>query len=51
MSCTLIVDNLDPSSFASNIPLIFTKHSFNGCGPGAFPPEVTSLAPFGLISE
>ena len=34
-----------------NIPLIFNIHSFKGCGPGAFPPEVTRRAPLGLISE
>ena len=33
------------------IPSILTKHSLSGCGPGALPPEVINLAPFGLISE
>ena len=37
--------------FSESIPPIFTIHSLNGCGPGALPPDVTSLDPFGLISE
>ena len=28
-----------------------TKHSLSGCGPGALPPDVTNLAPLGLMSE
>ena len=51
MSCTSIGVSLSPFSLASKIPSTFTKHSLKGCGPGAFPPDVISLAPFGRISE
>ena len=51
ISCTSNVCSFPPSFLPSSIPLIFNKHSFKGWGPGAFPPDVTSLAPFALISE
>ena len=51
MSCTSMVDSLSPFSFSESIPSSLTKHSRKGCGPGALPPEVIKLAPFGRISE
>ena len=51
MSCTSIGDKNSPSCLASNIPCTLIKHSFNGCGPGALPPDVTNRAPLALISE
>ena len=46
-----MVVNLSPSSLVSKMPCNLTKHSLSGPGPGALPPAVINLAPFGLISE
>ena len=51
MSWTSIGLSLSPFSFASRMPSSLTKHSLRGCGPGALPPDVTSLLPLGLMSE
>ena len=39
------------TSFSFKIDFICLIQIFKGSGPGAFPPEVTSFAPFGRISE
>ena len=51
ISWTSRADNLSPSALPSKTCLTFIRHSLRGWGPGALPPEVTSLAPLGLMSE
>ena len=51
MSCVSIGVNLLPSVLFSKTFVMLCIQSFNGCGPGALPPDVTNKDPFCLISE